>query len=141
MLVYTFRSYPHLKELERIFPDVFVFGSLRDDIVLFRELIKDTGSNVLGIADSVGQSRIEPIAINKFNNGKLEMAGPDEVGLFLDPCLDALEIAKKPTSTFCNWTMYRIQRFIDEERLKCKLTFVHINANDLSKLSVLTSWP
>lgn len=140
MLVYTFRTYPYLKELEAMFPDVFVFGDLKRDLILFRHLLHKTDSNILGIADAHGRSRIEPIAVNIFNNGKVETDGPSRVELYIDPRLTLFEISQNPTKTFCNWTMYRIQRLINDEQLTNNLSFVHLNVSDLPKLEVLAAY-
>lgn len=138
MLVYTFRTYPFIEELKKIFPDVFIFGNLKEDMTVFKQLLKKGDEYILGIADTKSSSRIEPTAINKFNKGKLEAAGPDQVALFIDPRLKGIKVAQYPTTTFCNWTMYRIQRFIDSGDVSSNFSFVHINVKDLGKLRVLT---
>lgn len=139
MLVYTFRTYPYIDELKGIFPDLFIFGSLKEDMKTFEQLLKYTQRGVLGVADTKRHSRIETIAINKFNNGKLEKSGPNELRLYADPRLGGITLAQKPTSTFCNWTMYKIQAFIDSQNIDSKFTFIHINVKDLDRLNALNS--
>lgn len=134
MLIYTFRTYPHLDRLEQSFPDVFVFGSLKADMQIFeRLLIKNTGI-VLGIANTAHESRVEPIAMNRFHKGMIDKSGPDELKLFINPCLKSIPLARMPTSTFCNWTMYKIQYFINRKQLDSRFSFIHLNITDLYQL-------
>ncbi len=103
----------------------------------FEQLLKNSPDNVLGIASTDGQSRIETTAINKFNKGKLDKYSPAELKLFVDPRLKYMKLAQRPTTTFCNWTMYKTQAFIDAQKLCKNFTFIHLNQNDLDKLKAL----
>ncbi len=138
MLVYTFRTCPYQDELKMIFPKVFVFSSLKRDMKYFEALIASEQGNVIGIAGTKGHSRVEPIAINKFNRGKVVHDGPEVLNLCIDPRLKGVKQAGLPTTAFCNWTMYKIQRFLDEQGSGRKLTFVHLNSRDLGLLSLLS---
>jgi len=137
-LVYTFRAYPHIEKLKEIFPDVFIFGNLKEDMKEFEQLLIKNQDGILGIANTKNQSRIEAVAVNKFNKGKLDKYGIDEIRLYIDPRLKRIKLAKRPTSTFCNWTMYKIQSFIDSQHLSNNFSFVHLNSRDFNELKLLT---
>ncbi len=134
MVIYTFRTFPDIRNLEEQFGEVFVFAELKKDIIHFNTILKTEPEHVIGVAITQGASRQEPIAINRFNNGKILKGGDDILTLTL---LDGFNLASKPTNTFCNWTMYRIQNLINEQDLRTKLSFVHLNKNDLSVVSIL----
>jgi hypothetical protein len=137
MLIYTFRTYPHIEKLKEIFPNVFVFGSLKKDMKVFEQLILNSREDILGIAHTNSQSRIETTTVNRFNRGKLEKSGPDELKLYINSQLKDIKLAQRPTTAFCNWTMYKTQSFIDLHELNNNFSFVHLNPKDISKLSIL----
>lgn len=141
MIIYTFRNYPHLDKLKEISSDVFVFSELKRDFVSFTKLIVNGNANVIiGIANTKYHSRLEPVAINRFNNGKLRRNGADELELFVPNELKSdFVLAKIPSNSFCNWTMYNIQSFINDNNLSCKLTFIHHNKKDINKLIPILS--
>ncbi|MET1033199.1 MAG: hypothetical protein ABWX94_01750 [Candidatus Saccharimonadales bacterium] len=134
MVIYTFRTFPHIDELRGKFGDVFVFSELKRDLAVFETILEKNPDQVIGIALIKGSSRQEPIAINRFNKGKILAHGEDDLELTI---LDNFPIAQTPTHSFCNWTMYRIQSFIDERGLSVKFSFIHINKNDLALLDNL----
>lgn len=131
MLIYTFRTFPHITQLEATFSDVFIFAKLKDDWTAFADLLAQNPEQVIGIALTKGPSREEPIAINKFNHGKVIRGGADQLRLHIP---DIFPVAQKPTHTFCNWTMYRTQNYINQRNLQTKFSFIHINKNDLGML-------
>jgi len=135
MIVYTFRTFPYIDELKHKFGDVFVFSSLKKDFSNFEVLMKDQQQDVLGVALTQGPTRQETVAINRFNKGKVSLLGDDALSLTL---FDDIPIATLPTHTFCNWTMYKIQNYINQKDSISKLSFIHINKNDLELLDNLS---
>lgn len=134
MLVYTFRTFPQLKLLQDIFGEVFIFGQLRKDLLeIQRQILDKRPKQILGLAAASGISRFEPTAVNKLNQGALDINEPARLSLHVPSSL--FPIAKLPTHSFCNWTMYRIQSFINAEKLETKLTFIHINPNEIYQLA------
>lgn len=134
MIIYTFRTFPYVRDFEERFGEVFVFSELKKDIVHFNTILTTEPERVVGIALTNGVTRQEPVAINRFNNGKILKDGDDILSITL---LDGFNLASKPTHTFCNWTMYHIQNFINEQNLRTKFSFIHINKNDLGLISDL----
>lgn len=135
LLVYTFRTCAFIEEIERLFGKVFVFGPIKQDLKRFYDLIVEEEPRlILGIARAKN-TRFESIAINKFNAGKIKQDGPEKLELFVPP--SKLPTASKPTKTFCNYTMYSIKNFIEQNDLKTNLSFIHLNQADLQKLKVL----
>lgn len=135
MIVYTFRTFPYVDELKDIFGDVFVFSSLKKDFAEFIDLIKEREEDVLGVALTQGATRQEPVAINRFNTGKISKLGKDTLSLTL---LDDIPVAIEPTHTFCNWTMYKIQECLNQQDVSSHFSFVHVNKNDLELLADLS---
>lgn len=131
MLVYTLRTFPYIAELEEYFGEVFVFSKLKQDWRAFEKLLDNQPDSVLGVALTDGPSREEPIAINTFNCGTVVKSGVDQLELHT---LGLFPPAKKPTRTFCNWTMYHTQNYINQHNLQTKFSFIHINKNDLALL-------
>lgn len=134
MIVYTFRTFPYIDELKDIFDDVFVFSSLKKDFEIFKELLIDHPEDVLGVALTQGATRQEPVAINRFNSGKVSQSGEDILSLSL---LNNIPTATESSHTFCNWTMYKIQEHLNQQNDSRNFSFVHVNKNDLYLLGDL----
>lgn len=136
VLVYTFRTFPKKNELAEIFGSVFVFGKLKEDLKSFTEIMeKEKPDLVLGIAADKN-SRIEPVALNRFNKGKIAKEGVETIQLFIPKDI-AFDLAQNPTRSFCNWTMYRIANHIKANNLNTKLTFIHVDPSEMVKLKQL----
>lgn len=132
-MIYTFKTFPAIKELPG---NVFVFSKLKEDLLKFEQRLNtEKPDYILGIANTKGQSRIEPLAINRFNDGKVLADGPDSLELYVPQHYPAgFNIATKPTHSFCNWTMYKVQNLLLENKYPSRLMFVHININDVNKI-------
>lgn len=134
VLLYTFRTFPLIAELQAIDPDVFIFSKLKDDLETVKTRIaSEKPRYVLGVAKVTGPSRIESIAINRFNNGRIVPTGADALDLYT-PRDSPLPTTGKSTHTFCNWTMYQIAYFLNENDYETKLMFAHINPKDMESL-------
>lgn len=130
ILVYTFRTFPWIEELKTVFPEVFVFGKLNEDLEKFKQEIEIKKPKViLGLAQG-RYTRIETKAVNKFQvTKKIIKGGPEEYLLYTPEELKELfPFSKKTTDSFCNWTMYKIQDYLVKNRLNTRLIFIHINS-------------
>lgn len=131
ILTYTTRTYPYPDVLQSIFNQVFIFGDLKKDLKIFKDIIdREQPDLIIGIADST-RSRWEPIAINRFHGDKLLVKnGPEQYNLFIPN--DKLPAATQPTDSFCNWTMYHVAHHLNIQSYNIKLAFTHINTADLN---------
>lgn len=138
-MIYTFRTFPAIDQLRKLDNDVFVFAKLKEDLARLEEiLVTQKPDYILGVAITKGPSRLEPMAVNQFNHGKVMHGGPDALKLYVPPSLPTgFIIAKKPTHSFCNWTMFRAQSLIIQKGLQTKFVFLHLNPADAARLSVL----
>lgn len=139
-IIYTFTTFPLIDLLRATHHNVLVFHKLKQDIVRLEEQINATQPDlVLGIAAHRSQSRFEPVAINRFNkNGRVLHGGPETLDLYTPKdSPTGFGIATKPTTSFCNWTMYRVQSLINTRGLTIRFAFVHINPKDTARLSTV----
>lgn len=135
IIAHTFRTFPFKQEVEDIFGKTFVFGKLKADFEEFSNTIKNDVDYIVGVALSEKETRIEPLAVNQFSGDKkIEKDGAEQIELFI-PSFNKFHIAPKYTSSFCNWTIYKIANYIALNSLKTKLIFVHINKYDINKLN------
>jgi hypothetical protein len=130
-LIYTFRTFRHKDVIDK----PFIFGNLKKDLASLQDLlIVQRPKYIIGVANTNSFSRIEPVAVNIFSkNKKVSKDGPDEFRLFI-PKFAPFATSDKYTTSFCNWTMYKIARFIDSNGLDTKLIFVHVNSDDIGGL-------
>lgn len=136
MLIYTFRTFPRLSDLESKFGSIFVFSSLKKDLEVFWALIEDAHPRyILGVAATKRKSQIEPVAVNSFGKDKLVLKeAPAKFELHVPEYRADFVISPGPTHSYCNWTMFRIRHFLDSYNKNIKLLFIHINPNDLGSL-------
>lgn len=125
MILYTFRTNKHTKK----FKDIFIFGKLKEDFKSFTELIqKKNPKLIIGLAEVKAKTRIESIAVNRFGKtGIINKAGKKLYKLHVPKDLP-FPISKKPTTSFCNWTMYKISE------LGIPVTFIHFNVMDIKSV-------
>ena len=139
VLVYTFRTFPHVAELQELFSDVVILGPLKKDILSLKEHLKEHQPRmILGVAYAPqGASRFEPVAINRFHTkGVVVPGGPRELSLHLpDTAQSVFVAASKPTDSFCNYSMYSVAEFLVEEGIEVPFAFVHIRREDISELA------
>ena len=122
IFTYTFRTNKHAKK----FKDIFIFGKLKEDFKSFTELIqKKNPKLIIGLAEAKTKTRIESVAVNRFGKaGIINKAGKKSYKLHVPKDLP-FTISKKPTTSFCNWTMYKISQ------LGAPVSFIHYNTADL----------
>lgn len=133
-LYYTFKTNRHIDQLAEKLKPLFVFGSLKSDLKQLAELIAtQRPAQIIGIAIIKGGSRWETKAVNVFNSTK-KVSSSGKAGYDLKvPTGTTLGISNRTTTTFCNWTMYKISQLIDQNNYKTSLSFVHLNPNDIQK--------
>lgn len=138
ILVYTFRTFPYLEELKKVFPEVVVFGKLKESLQDFYKLIVEKNPDlVLGVAlSNSGNSFFEPKTINQFNeNAKVEKIGKDELLLFVPKIKESnFKISQKPSHTFCNYTMYKIRNFLEQKKIDIPFAFSHLKKEQIKEL-------
>lgn len=141
VLAYTFRTFPALAELQEMFnSEVFIFGKLRDDLVAFKQLIDSTQPDIIFGTATAGRSRFEPIASNRFGrNGSVIANGPSVLPLATPYVIPkGFSLAAAPTHTFCNWTMYQIQTYLQANHPNTRLVFAHTRLQDIKLLRNVT---
>lgn len=117
-----------IEKLKKIFGEVFIFGKLKNDFEKFIKIIETKKPKyILGIAKGKNVSQFEQYAINKFGKiGVIDKNGVEKIKLYIPRELKKdFKISTKTTSSFCNWTMYKIGSYLLENKLKTKLMFVH----------------
>lgn len=139
IFVYTFRTFPYIEELKQEFGENFmILGKLKEDLERFFGLItKEKPTMILGVAlSNSGQSYFEPKTINRFNrNAKIIKNGKDELSLFVPKVKETpFRISQKATSSFCNYSMYKVESFLEREKLTIPFSFVHMDKKDIEKL-------
>ena len=126
LLIYTFRTFPRIEELRKLYPELFVFGKLRNDFDEFKVQIQlKQPTIILGIGRGK-TTRFESIALNKFNQNRINKQGRESYKLFV-PKIETIPTAVSGTTSFCNWTMYKVAEFIEQEKLSTHLTFLHVD--------------
>ncbi len=127
VILFTFRTFPEdlLESLETTKDQIFIFGKLKEDIERFKEVLKHSDTDhAIGFALS-GKSRQETTALNKFNNGSIDVSAPvSRVLKVLDK--SPFKEASKPTHSFCNYAMFTLSEFIET-------SFFHIKNEDFRK--------
>lgn len=140
-MVYTFKSFPYTKELNLLYQDVQVLKSLKKDLDAFtKEIRRIKPAQILGLAKSTRKfSTIEKYTINQFH-GKKKITNATEQKLELtvpNRLNNCFKINKNPTDSFCNYSMFKIQWFLKENKLEIPFSFIHIVEKDLKKLPLL----
>ena len=130
-IAYTFRTSPSQNELKQIFPDIFILGKIKQDLdKLFNKILATSPKLIIGLADSKTHSKIESLTINKFNKKKIDKNGKEGYLLDLSDNLD-FNLSKKSSSSFCNYSMYKIKQFLEINNLNIPFMFFHINNKDI----------
>jgi len=142
MLIYSFRSNSDLPILLKLFPDLFIFGELNKDMERFSAFQNKRGTTkVFGLAKiASGYSRFETKAVNRFQKSyKVNRYNDcDEYSLQIPEGVSVLKnrfkMSKSCTSSFCNWTMYKIAEMKEKNQEKFEFHFCHYKIDDLDAL-------
>ena len=137
-MYYTFESNPFVKELADLFGEIFIFKKLNSDFEKYKkEILKQRPDFIIGIAKSPRAfSYFDKNCFNQFGkNKKLIKEGKEKYNLFT-PINNDFKIIDNLTTkkSFCNWTMYKIKNFLEENNLETKLVFTHLKQKNLSKI-------
>lgn len=132
--VYTFRTFPNISALKKEFPHLFIFGKLKQDIESFcNHLLKVKPDFVIGVAAAKTKSVFEPIAVNNIHGRKVIATAPEKLSFHI-PKHSNFSVSPKASHSFCNYSMFKIQYFINQHQLPTKLIFVHLNPKDIPSL-------
>ena len=140
LLFYTFRTFPFIDELKRHGVEAFIFGSLKKDLERFTSLILEQRPGlIVGLARKQrGKTEFDSVAINRFNKkGRVSANGRELYELLIPYCCSETKqfsVSTRPSTSFCNWTMYSISKHLEDSCLPAKLLFVHIKEADISAL-------
>lgn len=134
-LVYSFRTFPHLDRLRDELGEVHVLGNLKEDIDNFcDEIMKTKPRRVLGVALDKKESRFEKEAVNQFHgNKKVLVNGRIYLKLHI-PYKNGFRVSERPSYSFCNYSMYKIQHFLNANNLKIPFSFIHLHESDINNI-------
>ena len=138
MLIYTFRTFNYVNDLYKITKNIYVFGKLKSDLKEFYQIIDiKKPEYILGIAKNRNKiSEFESITVNNFNNKKVSKTGILEHKLFVPELLNtSFMIANDYTTSFCNYSMFKIMEYIKEKNINSNFSFVHVKKEDLTQLA------
>lgn len=138
VLAFTMRSFPHIEELNTVFPNLFVLGKIKRDIeTIIVAAKKNRPDLIVGVAKSEStRSRIETKAVNSFHKNMVSKLGPESIDLYV-PATLGFATSQRTTQTFCNYAAYRTALRLSEEDIDVPVAFLHVAAKDITKLSVL----
>lgn len=140
ILVYTFRTFPYIEELRKVFPGVVVLGKLKDSLQDFYNLIVEKNPDlILGVAlSNSGNSFFEPKAINQFHGKAKVVKNEDFEKLLFVPELESnFVVSSKPSDSFCNYTMYKIKYFLEQKGMNIPFVFSHIKKEQIKELPLV----
>ena len=139
-LIYTFRTFPYKNEIEKISKNVLILGKIKKDLDRLYEIVYQKKPDpILGIAISKSGNYFEAKTINKFNkNKKVVKRGKEELSLFLPNLKKSKFKINKDTSTsFCNYSTYKIKSYLEDKKIKTPLAFTHLNKEGIKELKIL----
>ena len=136
-LIYTLPTFPYNSEVEKILGiSVFTLNKLSRDIDRLLEHIHSNQPRfILGLAQSHKRSTWEQYTINSFHKTK-KVVNDSSATLYelYIPTNSLLPIRKKPTTTFCNYAMFRVQYFLQINNLNIPHSFAHVTKEGISTL-------
>jgi predicted nucleotidyltransferase component of viral defense system len=135
VLFYTFRTFPQnlLNKLELPI-EPFIFGKLNDDLKRFKKYLAEYNpTDIIGFAKG-DYSRFERVTINNMGYHKKVLSiDTREYPLIVpEEPYKSIQLSRKPTDTFCNWTMFQIAHIANP--LSIKVQFIHIAPKDIFDL-------
>lgn len=128
-LYYTFAWFPFLDELSRVEQLTILNNPLKLSLTgLHQQIMDKKPDHIFGFAKTKGKfSFCETVALNMFHRNPI-MKHANNLSLSADLILPKGFIRRKTgTSSFCNWTIYKTQLFLNDNQLEqIKLSFFHI---------------
>ena len=95
---------------------------------------------ILGVAlaNSVN-SCFEPVAINRLHtSGTVTPGSEGRLSLFVPSLVGSnFKLSPKPTDSFCNYSMYYVQNFLQINNLGIRFAFTHIKKEQVRELLLL----
>ena len=136
ILIYTYRTFPWIEDIQTLSSKIIVLNKLKDDIQLIeKELTTESYSLILGIAKTNKKSAFETKGVNKFNKGKILHDGTDSFSLnYPRGGYKDIEINNSYTTSFCNWGIYQTANLLKMKNLHTEHLFVHITRKDIKIL-------
>lgn len=137
LLIYTFSTFPLKNQLQSDFPKTFIFHQFKKDLELFKQMVLTNPPNlIIGLAKSKNQySWIETKTVNKFTQKKVSINNPTQQYDLTKIILPKeFRLNYHYSTSFCNWTMFKISEFIQQNNLPSKLNFVHLQSQHYSLL-------
>lgn len=140
ILIYTFRTFPFITTLEEEFDklDITILHKLKNDLdLLSKEIVATKPDIIIGLAKSHSdKSFFEPVTINKFNKSNKVINGSEDLYKLFIPDLipKNFAISPNPSSTFCNYSMYKISHFLNENNINVKFSFIHISEEGIKQI-------
>jgi len=133
ILIYTFRTFPYIQQLNEITDDIFVLNRLKKDILKLENLIIDDNFDyIIGIAKSNKKSVFETKGVNLFNKHNIFKKGKDAYSLdypkngYID-----IGLNNSYTTSFCNWGIYNVAKIVNDNNLSVNHSFCHILKEDI----------
>lgn len=135
ILIYTFSTFPYINELKKVFKNIIVLKKVKMDLFeLTKNLKKYPKIQIIWIAISKSNSKMESICINQFNKNWKVIKEAEYYKFDLDKLDINLKVNTKPTTYFCNYSMFYIKHFIENNNIDTKVSFLHINKQDIPLL-------
>lgn len=140
-LIYTFKTFPYKKELKSIFNDIIILDKIKNDLnKLYSKIQLEKPNLILGIAKSRNNiSTIEKYTINKFHRNKKILNIKNSKFTLNTLSNISFKVNNKPTDSFCNYSMFNIKYFIDQNNLTIPFIFIHITKEDLKHLITINN--
>lgn len=111
ILIYSFRTFPYIEELNTVSKKVFVLNQLKEDFLELENLIlNEKYYHIVGVAKSNDKSVFEAKGVNKFNRGEIIKRGEDFYSLdYPTEGYLTIGVNNSYTTSFCNWGIYKGQ--------------------------------
>lgn len=112
--------------------NAYFIHKLKEDLkILSEQVLNDKPDLILGIA-AFRRSQIECFALNQFNKFKVSKNNKKHIYNLETETFQKFfsNLNKKPYTTFCNWSSYKISEFVEDNKLNTKIAFIHVNLKD-----------
>jgi len=113
-------------------------GKIKQDLgIIYTQIIKSRPDFILGVALShTADSVFEAEAVNRFHKtSKVVRNGKEVLSLYVPNTRNTqFLISKKPSSSFCNYSMYQIEHFLEQNQLNIPFAFTHLRKESIVEL-------
>ena len=142
LLVYSFVNNPYRDRLSTILPQTMFFHQLKADLKVLLSIVDNQRiTAILGVADSKrASSCFESKAVNKFHKKTISSNADYELKLDIPSVLPpGFHIRQRASTTFCNWTMFKIRTATADHGIP--FYFTHCHSRDVDKLKTIDYSP